>query len=226
VSKGLVEARKKQRADSSLTREKILSISVRLFSENGFDGASMRAIADTAGVNLASMNYHFGSKVQLFEAAIQYAAAPINAERIRQLDTLEAAPGLPTVAQLVRAFVDVNIIGGDLAWPQLIARIFAEPSSLSKSQFERLFSPTVQRFLQALQRSLPDLDPAQLGLRFYFLVGAMLHLNRFSSPRMFTGPARPEDSKEQRIDELVNFAVAGLCQPPSKNNSRKGDRIG
>ena len=90
----------------------------------------------------------------------------------------------------------------------------------------RAFSPTVQRFLQALQCSLPHLDPAQLGLRFYFVVGAMLHLVRFSPSPMFTGAALPKEPKEQRIDELVNFAVAGLCQAPIKNNSRKGDRTG
>ena len=226
VIKASAGAGKKRRADASLTREKILVTSVRLFSESGFDGASMRAIADVAGVNLASMNYHFGSKVQLFEAAIEYSAAPINARRIRQLDELEAARGSPTVAQLVRAFVDVDIIGGDLAWPQLSARILAEPSNLSERLLERAFSPTVQRFLQALQCSLPHLDPAQLGLRFYFVVGAMLHLVRFSPSPMFTGAALPKEPKEQRIDELVNFAVAGLCQAPIKNNSRKGDRTG
>lgn len=48
----------------------------------------------------------------------------------------------------------------------------------------------------------------------------------FSSPLMSSGAARTEVSKQQRIDELVNFVVAGLGQPPSMNNSRKGDGIG
>jgi hypothetical protein len=51
-------------------------------------------------------------------------------------------------------------------------------------------------------------------------------LVRFISPLMSSGAARPEVSKQQRIDELVNFVVAGLGQPPSMNNSRKGDGIG
>ena len=57
----MAQAIKPLRADSAATRESILDASVKLFSERGYRNTSLRAIADTADVNLAAANYHFGS---------------------------------------------------------------------------------------------------------------------------------------------------------------------
>ncbi len=48
------------------TRDKILLVAALLFSENGFDGTSVRAICSKAGVNLSLVNYYFGTKEQLY----------------------------------------------------------------------------------------------------------------------------------------------------------------
>lgn len=202
---------KTQRADSRQTREDILDASVSLFSQNGFGGTSMRTISDAAGVNLASMNYHFGSKAQLFAAAFQRCAAPINVERLRRLNAIEVMAGSPKVAEIVRAFVDAGEIG-DANWSRLIAHIFVEPDAFAKPILKETFAPTVARFLEALEKALPHVPQDLLGLRFHLLIGAMLHLVRFDTPINFrqgqTKLAKTKDS----IDELVNFVVAGLCQ--------------
>ncbi len=52
-------------------REHILSVAERLFGEKGFDGTSVRDIAQAAGVNLAMISYYFGSKEKLLEAMIE-----------------------------------------------------------------------------------------------------------------------------------------------------------
>jgi AcrR family transcriptional regulator len=52
-------------------REHILITAERLFGEKGFDGTSVRDIAQAAGVNLAMISYYFGSKEKLLEAMIQ-----------------------------------------------------------------------------------------------------------------------------------------------------------
>ena len=75
------------------TRERILDAAEELFSENGFDATSVRAITAKAGVHLAAMNYHFGSKDALIQAVFQRRVEPMNRERIRPLDEAEAAAG-------------------------------------------------------------------------------------------------------------------------------------
>ena len=214
----LVKERKKTRADSSLTREKILATSITLFGERGFDGTSMRAMADAAGVNLAAMNYHFGSKVLLFEASFQECAAPINSMRNAKLDELEIFTTSPSVAQLVRAFVDVGIIGGEHPVPLLLSRIFAEPASLSEPLLARVFAPTVERFMKAFCIALPHVEEEELKVRFHFLVGSMLQLARFGSLPAFGAPVRALVNYEQRIDQLVDFVTAGLCQISAELN--------
>lgn len=205
------------RSDSRQTQKCIMQAAVQLFAENGFSSASVRAIADTAGVNLAALNYHYGSKENLFEAAFEHCAAPINARRISQLDALEAEPVTPTVEMIVRAFVDVGITDhGDAARSQFIARIFVEPKSKSKPLLEQIFGPVVERFVGSLQKILPDIEAADLEWRFHFLIGAMLQLIRIDSPLRFSGSCSSKLSAQRQIDELVNFVVAGLCQEKSK----------
>lgn len=212
----MVSSAKPVRADSRQTREDILQASVQLFAEHGFAGTSMRSIADVAGVNLASMNYHFGSKAQLFAATFQHCAAPINAERMRRLQSLEDAAVPPTVETIVRAFLDAGELG-DATWSRLVAHIFVEPDDVAKPLLEETFAPTVARFLEALERALPKVPPEMLVLRFHLLVGSMLHLVRFSTPlNAQRGEGKSMDAKDS-VDELVNFVVAGVCQPSATN---------
>ena len=72
------------------TRDRILDAAERLFAQQGFDLTSLRALTTEADVNLAAVNYHFGSKERLFEAVLARLIAPINAERLARLDALEA----------------------------------------------------------------------------------------------------------------------------------------
>src|SRR5437016_9556614 len=76
------------------TRTRILDAAEELFMQHGFEGASMRMLTAKAGVNLAAVNYHFGSKHALIEAVFRRRLDPMNVARIAALDRLEVdAPG-------------------------------------------------------------------------------------------------------------------------------------
>jgi AcrR family transcriptional regulator len=215
-----------QRADSSETRERILAASVRLFSERGYSGTSLRAIADAASVNLAATNYHFGSKAQLLEAAFNRCVAPINAARKQRLAALEAQADPPTVEAVVRAFVDLHFVPGGLPHiQQFVARLFAEPKTLSVPLLERAFGPTVQPFYAALKRALPDVDAAELQWRFHFLIGSMIQLLHFDAPLEVFEQGVNEDEQataalegDAGVERLVKFVVAGLRQDADRGD--------
>lgn len=78
---------------STSTREIILETAEQLFAQQGHDGTSMRQITSAAGVNLAAVNYHFGSKEALVQAVLKRRLEEVNRERLRLLDELEAAAG-------------------------------------------------------------------------------------------------------------------------------------
>ena len=68
------------------TRNRILDTAESLFSDHGFRDVSLRCITKQAGVNIASVNYHFGSKDALVIEVFTRVVAPINRERIALLD--------------------------------------------------------------------------------------------------------------------------------------------
>jgi TetR/AcrR family transcriptional regulator, regulator of cefoperazone and chloramphenicol sensitivity len=65
--------RKLEQDEPEDTRAKLLQAAVHVFSERGYEGATVRNICQRAGVNLALVNYHFGDKLELYLAVIRYA---------------------------------------------------------------------------------------------------------------------------------------------------------
>src|SRR4026208_1111742 len=91
------------------TRTRILDAAEELFMQHGFEGTSMRLLTTKAGVNLAAVNYHFGSKDALIEAVFRRRLDPMNAARIAALESLEVA-GRPLAPEaIIRAFVGESL---------------------------------------------------------------------------------------------------------------------
>ena len=68
------------------TKEKILDTAERLIGEQGYAATSLRQIIAEAGVNLAAVHYHFGSKEDLLDAVVVRKAGPVNEARLARLD--------------------------------------------------------------------------------------------------------------------------------------------
>src|SRR4051795_1282442 len=112
------------------TRTQILDAAERLLAEHGFRGTSVRAITDLAGVNLAAVGYHFGSKADLLAAVVRRVIEPITAPQIAALDRLLDRTPAPPATDLVEAFagplLDEMRAGdeGGARTSRLIMRIF------------------------------------------------------------------------------------------------------
>src|ERR1041385_1313233 len=88
------------------TKERILDTAEKLFSEQGYDATSLRQIINEAGVNLAAIHYHFGSKEELLDELIMRRAVPVNEKRIELLNAVlaEAGNGPPAIEKVLEAF--------------------------------------------------------------------------------------------------------------------------
>src|SRR6186713_1424983 len=75
------------------TKGRILDAAEALFMEHGFEATSLRLITAAAAVNLAAVNYHFGSKEELFQAVLTRRLDPMNQERIDLLTRMEREAG-------------------------------------------------------------------------------------------------------------------------------------
>src|SRR5437660_10289796 len=82
------------------TKDKLLETSELLFAQQGYAATSLRQIIAKAGVNLAAVHYHFGSKEDLLDQLVHRKADPVNRERLVRLDRLERdARGRPANAE-------------------------------------------------------------------------------------------------------------------------------
>jgi len=196
------------------TKERILDAAERLFAEEGFASTSMRDITAEAGVNLAAVNYHFGSKLALLKAVFARRFGPVNEERLSRLDALdEMEPEGVLHAFFDPVFERLRETGSGWAkFMQLVGRTHSDTNAEIRACLIEQVQIVAERFFAALAEALPELSPAVLGSRIHFVVGAMAHT--FAFCRYEDVPlvdALPEP--DEIVQNLVDFAVAGLRAP-------------
>jgi AcrR family transcriptional regulator len=202
------------------TKERILDAAERLFADYGFPATSLRDITHEAGVNLAAVNYHFGSKEALLIAALARTTAPVNRARLEQLDELEAAgdTAVPT-EQIVRAFLTPMFETwckwdkSDQKFLRLVGRIHAEVDQELRAKFIKQFDTVFLRFSTAFQRSLPELDATDVHWRVLFLIGSMAYTMTWAESIIATDP-RAKREPQEILESLIHFATAGMAAAP------------
>ena len=210
------------------TKERILDTAEGLFAEHGFPATSMRDITNAAGVNLAAINYHFGSKESLLIAVLQRRTLPINTARLSRLDALEAAAdGRPVETELlVRAFLtplfDTWGAWGDEApkFLRLVGRVHAEVDQELRAKFMELFDTVFLRFRDAFQRSRPELNATEVHWRVGFLIGSMAYTMMWGASVVATDP-RVRREPEEVLEALVHFAVGGMVAPVPQSEAAR-----
>jgi len=199
------------------TKDKILDTAERLFGEQGFGATSLRHIIAEAGVNLAAVHYHFGSKEELLDAVVVRKLAPINAERLALLDKAAARnSGAPVgVEQFLEAFLwpALRRAAQDAAFTKLLGRLHAE--GLMPRVVVNNFREVAARFLGGIRQALPSLPDDEVVWRIHFMIGAMAHTLKGPPdfPGVMVGPAI--DPKTQ-LRWMIAFLSAGFHAPATQ----------
>lgn len=198
------------------TRDRLLETAERLFSDRGFASVSLRTLTKEAGVNLASVSYHFGSKESLINAIVHGHIVPVDLDRNARLDQLEKV-GDYTVRDVLDAFLRPPFDRAEqqkLPFVQhcrLIFRCMNEQTwEMSAEDVERLRA-TMGRFSKLLHGLLPELSDEQLSLRLTFAIGTMLHTLMNShitcKVRVLPGPA---PGQEEVYQAMLDYATHGF----------------
>ncbi|OMG52486.1 TetR family transcriptional regulator [Azonexus hydrophilus] len=208
------------------TRERILDSAERLFMTHGYDGTSMRQITGEAAVNLAAVNYHFGSKEALIQEVFRRRLDWLNEERMRVLDRLEAdAGGQPVKPSLiVDAFFGTLLrmaedeARGGMTFLRLLGRTLTEPSEFIRAFLAHEYKVVMDRFKEALFRALPEVPKAEIVWRFHFMLGATSYaIAGTDALRLVTDWQIEEEDSVDRLDRLVprlmSFLIGGLRAP-------------
>ena len=205
------------------TVERILSAAARLFAERGMAGVGLREITAEAGVNLAAVNYHFGSKEKLLEALFARRALPITQERMRLLGLCAEAPGRPPMLeQVLEAFLrpafslgrEAGVDGATFG--KLRARLSVESVELYRRILSQAFDASTAAFLEAVVAALPGLPRSEVEWRFHFMLGTMLYTMADSGriQSITGGSCQPSDA-DLALARLVPFLCAGFRAPPT-----------
>ncbi|MGE5146083.1 MAG: TetR/AcrR family transcriptional regulator [Candidatus Eiseniibacteriota bacterium] len=204
------------RPGRSDSRTRLMQAAERLFAERGVRAVSIRDIAAEAGVNSALIAYHFGSKEELFYTVYRSVAEPMNIERTRRLDALERLEQPPTVEDLLDAWarpVLVDQAAADHArFAKLALALAAHDPIISNRLASDTFHEVNERFLDMMQRSLPDVPRKALVWRLYFLIGGVMMSARRIDRGMGSlslGACNPADAEEM-YRELLAYAAAGF----------------
>jgi AcrR family transcriptional regulator len=187
------------------TKQKILDAAEQLIAEQGYAGTSLRQIIASAGVNLASIHYHFGSKDDLLHQLLLRKAGPVNEKRIELLDRYAAENGdvpLP-IERVLDAFFAPMIETADRnpQFVRVMGRIVVE--GLLPAVVERSFQPMFTRFTGALRQAVPDIPQEEFQWRIHFMMGVIAH----------TLVGAPGGHFQDRIDKLTRFLAAGFRAP-------------
>jgi AcrR family transcriptional regulator len=203
------------------TRTRILDAAEALFMQHGFEGTSMRQLTTKAGVNLAAVNYHFGSKDALIEAVFRRRLDPMNAARIQALEALEAPGGALRPEAIIRAFVGESLRmmqdarSGGRNFIRLLGRSYTEPSKPIRILIGQLYAPVMERYKAAFERALPQMPREELVWRMHFMFGTLSYTLAATDAVQLIAGCKPEDRHDAELleERLTAFLAAGLTAP-------------
>ncbi|HEY2179880.1 MAG TPA: TetR family transcriptional regulator [Caulobacteraceae bacterium] len=199
------------------TKAAIFNAAERLFALEGFQNVSVRDITAAAAVNLASVNYHFGSKDALLFEIFRRRTAELNRDRARMLHiAADRHGGRPPVREIIEALFAPPLLWSSPDHPrrisvQFIIRARSEGTEAMKDVLRTDVSH-LRRFADALIAALPHLPPEEIYWRLHFALG-MMHNNRFAEfdrLHVLSDGATRESDVEALLKRMLDFAEAGF----------------
>ena len=214
-------------ADGGDTKSRILDAAEELFMEHGFEATSLRLITTAAGVNLAAVNYHFGSKEELFQAVLTRRLDPMNRDRLNLLTAYEAGgsgkngKGALTCEQIISAmFVPALKLArdheqGGKNFLRLLGRAYADPAPFIREFLSNQYAEMIARFRAAFARALPHLPREEVSWRLHFVMGALSYTLAGTDALKMIAQFHPKevDNDELLLKRLAPFLAAGLRAP-------------
>jgi AcrR family transcriptional regulator len=214
--------------------ERILAEAERVFARFGYDGASMRQIAEAAGVPVALVSYHFESKDGLYRAVFYRRVPAIVEQRLAGLSIAMSEADLDRrleliVKALVMPMLRLRARDKDPSWGRLLARETTDPNSEARGIIRDLIDPIAHKLMAALASTLPGRSARDIRWAYQFMLGAMVFVMADTGriARLSDGLCRPDD-EEAAIAHMVAFLTAGIrfgtpvASPASlRNESRR-----
>tara|TARA_R110000868_G_scaffold84822_6_gene238967 strand:- start:41286 stop:41936 length:651 start_codon:yes stop_codon:yes gene_type:complete len=202
------------------TRDRILDAAESLFSIHGFAETSMRDITSDAGVNLAAINYHFGSKEDLVQEVFIRCLDPIDKAFNKEADNLlkESRTSYEALEHFFRVVIKAALDneqrkkGGGAIFMRLLSRSYSESQNNLRISLVQRYNTTLIKCIRFFRLTLPDLSRAEVFWRIHFMLGSLAFT--IAGEREIASIAhriyQDEMDDDVLLNRLVAFVVAGL----------------
>jgi AcrR family transcriptional regulator len=202
------------------TKKSILDSAEKLFARNGFYATSLRMLTKEAGVNLAAVNYHFGSKEELIKAVIERRILPLNKIRIERMQKIKDNAGAvgypPDIREILLAFFEPTFEfrksgRGAQDFISLIGRAFSDQRHTVREIFLNMVEPVFQLLFELLCDALPSLPKNIVYLRLNFMLGAMAHsMNMSQMCQLIPDGLNLKVDSSTLVEQFIMFTATGL----------------
>ncbi|MBW1802314.1 MAG: TetR/AcrR family transcriptional regulator [Deltaproteobacteria bacterium] len=202
---------------NNATKNRLLEKAETLFAQRGYHGVSIREITASARCNMGAVNYHFGSKKNLYMEVFRARWVPRELSMYNQLkkfiQKLESPSPAAIIQAVGRAYLEGPLSNDELKQHrQLIIREINNPTEAFELAADHTLRPLFKYLQENLKIFLPeDLDDEGLTLDIMSVFGILLYFN-YSRPMIsrITGRRYDQDFKNRLIHQLVRFSLEGL----------------
>ncbi len=198
------------------TTHKLLTAACEVFAENGFKNTTVREICGRADVNVAAVNYHFGSKEKLYEAVWEYSNRMAVQKRMDEFDLAKDASPEKRLRLFVRSLLD-NILNQDRPeWDfRIVAHEMIEPTGVFDKIIDRMIRPSFLFLRDLVQEILGEgLAEERVKRCSLSIVGQCLYY-RFANPvvrQLLPEQKFDEKGLEELTDHITEFSLAAFKQ--------------
>jgi AcrR family transcriptional regulator len=195
-------------------KTRILNAAGPIFAEKGFQAATVRDICDAAGVNVASVNYHFGDKEQLYIQTVT-CARQRKVARIPLPSLADSPSPEACLRDYIKALLTRMIGVSEAPWQsRLMLREVLQPTKACQQMVEEYFRPDFNLLLEILAALLPEDTPEHVRRKIGFsIVGQCLfyrvagHVVAMLVPG---GEHREHYAVEQLADHISQMTLSAL----------------
>ncbi|WP_407151904.1 TetR/AcrR family transcriptional regulator [Bradyrhizobium sp. ORS 86] len=204
---------------SDQTRSAILAAAERLYADRGFGDVTLRDIVAEANVNLAAVNYHFGSKDELIAELFVTRSIQTNRERLNELKAAEErGGGRASIEDIMRALVGPTLRGclGPDREGSTAARFMIRASIESVPPIRRIKNREVdhlRKFAAAMRRAMPGREDTELYWGLHFALAMAHHTIREKERLLRLSEGKCDlDDVQAIIDRVVAVTVMALSK--------------
>ena len=202
---------------NSSAQQRLLDAAEHLFADHGFDATSVRDITKNADCNVAAVNYHFGTKENLYIEVFRRRMTALRDARLASIQAvMSQTQAQPTLEQLLHTFATAFLEplmdqSSGRAFMKLMVREMSDPRLPEKMFVQELAGPTFGALGDSIRKVCPCLEQDKILLSIISIIGQLvhvIHLNEIVDLDQFMGAPAP--GLTEMVDHIVEFSAAGI----------------